>query len=94
MTSALEVSGLDLLHNPQIIRIFAARAAAMGEHDSVILGGGGLNEILSWFKSSPADGLFPISTKVLGLLSSDTSLSLMLLSGNSPFQLSLEKAEA
>lgn len=83
-----------MLRNPQIIRIFAGRAAAMGEHESMILGGGGLNEILSWFKSSPDDGLFLILTKVLGLLSSNTSLNPMLLSGNSPFQLSPEKAEA
>lgn len=38
VTSALEVSGLDLLGNPQIIRIFAARAAEPGEHESVIWG--------------------------------------------------------
>jgi len=36
VTSALKVSRF--LHNPQIIRIFAARAAVIGEHKSMILG--------------------------------------------------------
>lgn len=53
----------------------------------------GLNEILSCFKSSP-DGLFLTFTKVLVLFTSNTSLNLMLLSGNSPFQLRPEKTEA
>lgn len=45
VTSALKVSGLDLFCDPQIIRIFAARAAVMGEDKGMILGwrpGGGV----------------------------------------------------
>lgn len=64
VASALEASGLDLLHDSQIIIIFAARDWRQEKTRAWFGDEGGQNEILSLFKSSPG-GLLSFSPKRL-----------------------------